>query len=182
MYCFFFFIKEIFGDKLKKLFFYLTVFSSWSYLKLFCSASLINWRIDSLMFIFPTRYADIQRSGWRAQASSQYSTWVMTRISRTADPTFETSTSSTIHRGMNIHFLFNLFYSVFYVTAKEILWISDIFVSIRTRDPMTYGSGSGSCSFSRWLSKCQKNIYFLRFLSIIFWRCTCTQVFKGKKS
>ncbi len=85
---------------------------------------------------FPTWCADIQQSGWRARASSRYSTWVTTRISRTADPTFETSTSSTIHRGMNRRFLLDIFFIRFFYVISSVVnsWHFRTDPRIRTTD------------------------------------------------
>ncbi len=43
------------------------------------------------------------------------------------------------------------------------LWIRDILVLIRIRGSvqLTYGSGSGSCSFRHWLSRANKKLVLL---------------------
>ncbi len=55
--------------------------------------------------------------------------------------------------------------SAFYRSLRKVnqcLWIRDILLRTRIRIrgsvPLTYGSGSGFCSFRQWLSRCQQKI------------------------
>ncbi len=50
-----------------------------------------------------------------------------------------------------------------YVLWELVLWIRDILVRIRIRGsvPLTCGSGSRSCSFREWLSRCQQKLSFV---------------------
>jgi hypothetical protein len=53
---------------------------------------------------------------------------------------------------------------------QAVLWIRDIFVWIRIRGSvqLTYGYGSGSCSFLKSPSRCQQKITFYEVFLLIY--------------
>ncbi len=66
--------------------------------------------------------------------------------------------------------------------SKAVMRIRDTFVRIRIRGfvSLINGSGSGSCYFCHWPSRCQKKLF--KSFCLALFECTFTPFFKDKKS
>jgi hypothetical protein len=65
---------------------------------------------------------------------------------------------------------------------RPVLWIRGILVRIRIRGSVSRTSGSGSCFFRQWLTRCQQKIgFFSRVFCLLHFEGTCTSVLNSQK-